>query len=176
MAGTRLSRGETLIAVAGAALFAGTFSPWFRADLSDSLKSQLLASNPTAHTTQAFSAWDAGAFWGIAGVLGLVAAAFVLLPHLVDAPGTAARALSTSAIVAAVVAGLLVLLKFGVGATIGITGATSDQRVLAERLVDVRRSWGLLLSAVVAVVLLVGAAVRYEETKRVRGPRPVAHT
>ena len=176
MAGTRLSRGETLIAVAGAALFAGTFSPWFRADLSDALKSQILASNPTAHTTQAFSAWDAGAFWGIAGVIGLVATVLVLLTHLVDAPGTAARAVSTSAIVAAVVAGLLVLLKFGVGATIGITGASSDQRVLAERMVDVRRGWGLLLSAVVAVGLLVGAALRYEETKRVRSRPPLAPT
>ena len=175
MAGTRLSRGETLIAVAGAALFAGTFSPWF---LPTSATREVPdpGLQPDRGHDPGVQRVDAGAFWGIAGVIGLVATVLVLLTHLVDAPGTAARAVSTSAIVAAVVAGLLVLLKFGVGATIGITGASSDQRVLAERMVDVRRGWGLLLSAVVAVGLLVGAALRYEETKRVRSRPPLGLT
>src|SRR5690349_17968643 len=97
----RLTRGEAVIAVAGPLLFVCTFLPWFKGE------------SALSATSVSYHAWGAGTLWGLAGVLGLVAAGLVLLPRF-TAGGPPADRFSTLVTVTAGIGGILVLVKLAV--------------------------------------------------------------
>jgi hypothetical protein len=139
----RLTRGEAVIAGAGPALFLCTFLPWFKAE------SALSAASVT------FNAWDAGTLWGLAGVLGLVAAGLVIVPRF-TAGGPPADRFSTLVTVTAGIGGILVLLKLAVGASADLSNYPASVRTLFERATEITRQWGIYVAALVAVALLFG--------------------
>jgi hypothetical protein len=149
----RLTRGEAVIAVAGPALFVCTFLPWFKVSAATGSGAQ--SPGPVAIAAHTFNAWDAGTLWGLAGVLGLVAAGLVIGPRLTTS-GPPADRFVTLVVVTAGIGAVLVLLKLAAGASVDLSNYPDSVRPLLERIFDITRQWGIYLSAVVAVALLFG--------------------
>jgi hypothetical protein len=152
----RLARGEAVIAVAGPLLFVCTFLPWFK--VTSAIPTGTQSQIRLVVTTSSANAWDAGALWGLAGVLGLVAAGLVILPRF-TASGPPADRFATLVVVTAGIGAILVLLKLAAGASVDLSSYPASIRPLFERATQVTRQWGIYLSAVVAVVLLIGCGL-----------------
>jgi hypothetical protein len=158
----RLSRGEATIVISGVVIFIGTFLPWFKAEFAPGIGTQGLADNPFAAAPQTYNAWNAGGLWGFAGVVALVAVGLVILPRVVSLTIPPER-LGMAAIVASTVSAVLVLLKLLIGANANLNGYPSAIRAVLEHFIDVSRQWGLIVSSLAAIAMLLGAFARYRE-------------
>ena len=157
-----MSKGEATIVISGVIIFIGTFLPWFTAEFTPAVGTQALADNPFAAAPQTYNAWNAGALWGFAGIVALVAVGLVILPRVVGLTIPPERS-GMAAIIASTVSAVLVLLKLLIGANANLNGYPSAIRAVLERFIDVSRQWGLIVSSLAAVAMLLGAFARYRE-------------
>ena len=149
---SELSLGEKLIGGGGIILFIGTFLPWYGGSSSSAFGGSFSSSA---------SLWNAGGLWGFLVVLGCIVAIGAIVLRMLGVFDISEQGVPEPLVVlaAAGVSGLITLWK--VLSIPGGTGSFSSE----FGSFSYGRQWGLWVAVAGAVVLVVGAAMKFQEER-----------
>jgi hypothetical protein len=151
---SKLTTADKVISISAIVLFIGSFLPWFTVEV----EGGELFSGASADG----NGWDVGFFWaGFPVILGLAMLAIVAVrafspdTDLPDLPFTWGQAMLGAGVIAAII----VVLKLIIGEDDG-----------GFDFVEVKRAYGLFLSALAAIGLAVGGFLKMQEGETAAGP------